>query len=360
MCQVMSGRSNRHLPFLIESTKAMHDVCIITEGGWPRRTGGVATWTQHVAAALAPLDVAVLSINAASAERAEWTPPPNVRVLDPIRQLRRLPPARCYVASGLEAAEQVAAMRPDVLPRLRYLEHGDLVREILAGLVYSESGRALGGADRVQAAREAAHRRRAIARTCGLVIGVTPRTLRRAAHEGARKVACIPNAVPPPAGEPLPALGAARAVGYVGRLSHEKGIDRFVALAETSSAPFIALGIPPATSCRDADASGPVAWRHHPTAPFRPELGAVVLPSRLEACPFAALEAEARGIPTLVSDVAEIEETGLLTRQRWNLELWRGQIEGMLKRGRDPVAGRAIAGRRWERFMHGWHAAVAG
>lgn len=336
----------------------MYDVCIVTEGCWPRRTGGVATWTQHVTTALAPLNVAVLSLDIEASGSVEWTPPPNVHLLDRVTVVRRLPAARTYIASGLEAAEQLGAVRPDLLPRLRYVEHGDLVREILAGLARSESGRALAGADRIRTARQAALRRRAVARASGVVIGVTTRTLRRASREGAREVLCIPNAVPPPAAEPAGDPRIARAAAYVGRLCREKGVDRFVSLAGFTSAPLMALGIAPAAPCREVDVAGPVAFRHQPAAPWLPDIGVAVLPSRLEACPFVALEAEARGIPALVSDAAEIDETSLLTRLRWDPDVWGRQIDALLARGSDPRAGRAIAGRRWARFVAAWQAAV--
>lgn len=324
----------------------MRDVCIVTEGAWPARTGGISTWTQLVLRALAGADVSVVSLGSAPDGSGEFTPPPDARDVSLVTDLRRVPEARVYLASGLDAATallQTPGVRPE---RVVYVEHGDAVREVLAGVALTESGTPLRAYDRLAAARTIARRRRMIARACGLTVGVTPRSVRRARREGVARARCIPNAVAPVT--PAPVTG--RRVGFVGRFSTVKGIDRFVALTG-SAYDAVAVGMPSGEPWGDRG----ISWRQARGCPWEAgDIAALVMPSRLEASPFAALEAEARGVPVLLSDRADLAESALVTRLAWSPSRWQRSLDEALARGVSPGLGARLASARWRRFERAW------
>lgn len=111
-----------------------------------------------------------------------------------------------------------------------------------------------------------------------------------------RPVSVIDNFVP------MPAERAERgtAIGFVGRLSHEKGPDLFVELARRHPGQrFVMFGDGPmrgtieATAPENLSVMGAVPGMHD----HWPELGLLVMPSRQEGLPMAALEAMSNGIP---------------------------------------------------------------
>ena len=133
----------------------MRDVCIVTEGAWPLRTGGLATWTEHLTCALEGAEVSVLSLGPAAWSSGAFEPARHVRDVEVVDRLRRLPPAHLYVASGLAAAEEVLRADPSLARRVLYVEHGDVVREALLGGAVCESGAPVTRGDRSAAAAEA-------------------------------------------------------------------------------------------------------------------------------------------------------------------------------------------------------------
>jgi glycosyltransferase involved in cell wall biosynthesis len=99
-------------------------------------------------------------------------------------------------------------------------------------------------------------------------------------------------------------------IAFVGRLSHEKAPDRFCAMARQvqSCASFHIYGDGPMRPALEA-ACGDVVTFHG----FRTDMQAVwseidllVIPSRAEGLPMAALEAIARGIPLIATDVGAL------------------------------------------------------
>ncbi len=97
-----------------------------------------------------------------------------------------------------------------------------------------------------------------------------------------------------------------RRVAFVGRLSHEKGPDLFCALARLgpSALSYDCYGEGPMLSSLAAE-YGDVVKFHGFMPPERiwPQVGLLLMPSRAEGLPMAALEALAAGVPVVASRV---------------------------------------------------------
>ncbi len=100
-----------------------------------------------------------------------------------------------------------------------------------------------------------------------------------------------------------------RRFAFVGRFSEEKGIDRFCALAaRTIRGRFIAFGDGALMARARALAGGRVEFRGVETDARRiwSEVDVLCMPSRAEGLPMTALEAAARGVPTLAAPVGQL------------------------------------------------------
>ncbi len=126
----------------------------------------------------------------------------------------------------------------------------------------------------------------------------------------ARGTHLIPSYVATP-NEPSSALLPAR-VGFVGRLSPEKGPDLFCALAALATADPQFAGVEwhvwgDGVMRRDLEARyGSIVTFHGVATAMEavwPALGLLAMPSQFEGVPLAALEAAAQGIPVLASRV---------------------------------------------------------
>ena len=112
-------------------------------------------------------------------------------------------------------------------------------------------------------------------------------------------------------------------VGFVGRLSHEKAIDRFVSLSEKMpSIDFHVYG--------DGEQSAllngvPLNWHGFVPSmtPHWQSLDVLLITSRAEGMPMAALEAMANGVVVISTDVGEmsslLEPECLVAEARWQL-----------------------------------------
>ncbi len=105
---------------------------------------------------------------------------------------------------------------------------------------------------------------------------------------------------------PVPEMGT---VGFVGRFSHEKGVDRFCQFAENlPEADFIAFGDGPMFAELQQDHSQRMTFVG--AVPNMTDhwsrMGVLCMPSRHEGLPMAALEAMARGIPVIASAVGDL------------------------------------------------------
>lgn len=125
-------------------------------------------------------------------------------------------------------------------------------------------------------------------------------------------------------------------VGFVGRLSLEKGPDLFCALAARLPGERLTLyGDGPMRGQLERDHGGTVEFRGRvvPMAPHWPEIGLLVMPSRHEGLPLAALEAMAHGVPVAafgvggLPDLIEPGKNGFLA-PAGDLDALAGAIDG--------------------------------
>ena len=123
--------------------------------------------------------------------------------------------------------------------------------------------------------------------------------------------------LPPPA--PLP-----RRIGFVGRLSHEKGPDRFCEIARrcASFGEWHVWGDGPMREELQHKYANDVVFHGLATdlAPVWASLGLLVMPSRAEGLPMAALEALAAGIPIAASAVGGLPALVQPGRTGWLFE----------------------------------------
>ena len=121
--------------------------------------------------------------------------------------------------------------------------------------------------------------------------------------------------------------GLERSVGkqiaFVGRLSHEKGADHFLRLArENPQQSFHLYGDGPErhqlTDCAPANLH--CHGQQQDMAAVWADIGLLIMPSRHEGLPMAALEAMARGIPVLAYRVGALESLITSARNGWLIE----------------------------------------
>ena len=134
------------------------------------------------------------------------------------------------------------------------------------------------------------------------------------------RVAVIGNFVAVPDRPPPPPQQ--NCVGYVGRFSFEKGPDLFCGVAEAVQSPpaFHMFGDGPMREELERAYAGRVTFHGLVRAPetIWPRIGLLLMPSRAEGLPLAALEAMAAGIPVAAAavgalpDVIRHGETGWL------------------------------------------------
>ena len=202
-------------------------------------------------------------------------------------------------------------------------------------------------------------------RRMAAVVAVSRPLVDRLAAEGVsrNRIACIPNAWAP-SGPPYGREEARRllgidprrcVLGWVGRVSTEKGADVFVRALALVTDPEVTASIigdgreRPAVEALAADlgVTGRITW--HGTVPdaarFYPAFDAFVLSSRTEGTPIALFEAMAARIPVVASAVGGVPEVAgggaaaLLVRPDEPAEL----ADAITTLRVDPAAARARA-----------------
>jgi glycosyltransferase involved in cell wall biosynthesis len=118
---------------------------------------------------------------------------------------------------------------------------------------------------------------------------------------------------------PLP-----RRVGFVGRLSHEKGPDIFCEVARRAPAgiEWHVYGDGPMRNELEREFGSVVRFHGIATdmTPVWPSLGLLLMPSHFEGIPLAALEALAHGVPVLASHVGGMPTVVLEGETGWLFE----------------------------------------
>ncbi len=147
---------------------------------------------------------------------------------------------------------------------------------------------------------------------------------------------------------PLPAR-----IAFVGRLSHEKGPDLFCDLAARCARPeedWTIYGDGPLRSALEQGRRAPVTFRGLVTdmQAHWPDIGLLVMTSRAEGLPYAALEALAHGVPVLAHGVGGLPDL-LAARPDWLMSAedparWAEALDRWrLARRDEPRALRAAA-----------------
>ncbi len=108
--------------------------------------------------------------------------------------------------------------------------------------------------------------------------------------------------------EPKEALSQGKKIAFVGRLSHEKAADRLLKVAQAlPNTQFDIYGDGPLLEQYKAQASSNVVF--HGAQPMErhwPQIGLLLMPSRYEGLPLAALEAMSHGIPVIATPAGDI------------------------------------------------------
>ena len=149
------------------------------------------------------------------------------------------------------------------------------------------------------------------------------------------RAAIIPNfvALPPP--EAVSSRPDAP-VAFVGRLSPEKGPDRFAQLAnQVREAQFLCFGDGPLRHETEAQAAGRIEFRGMVAsmADHWKEIGVLCVTSRHEGLPLAVLEAMANGVPVAAFDIGALAEVVISGETGWLVP--PGDLDAMAAAVRD-------------------------
>ena len=315
----------------------MIDVCLILEGTYPYRVGGVSTWTHALITGLPDISFSVVHLYAGEAPSAEkFSRPPNLKSVcnlllepDPIAAnvaelVTHLPEARLYhdLSTGFAGLLGAAANQWYEVPFI-ITEHGIYWREaeqdggeVECGMPVPKVGEL--GRSRASIFRE--HARHAYAAANAVVTVCEPnRELQLSLGAVPNKCMVISNGVEIPSESQSSHTGSKGdfRVGLVGRITPLKDVKTFLracrAVKDNSpQAKFFVIGPEDHSLGYYAECLRLVEELDLPDVTFTgevdvndwyPKLDIVVLTSISEAQPLALLEAMAHGRPVVATDV---------------------------------------------------------
>jgi glycosyltransferase involved in cell wall biosynthesis len=307
------------------------DVCLVLEGSWPTKVGGVARWVDSLVRGLPEINFAVAHLTAGPDPVPSFAIPPNVvdvTYIDVSREdvlpdpalSQQIPDARVLhaLSSGESGWLATWAARSRDCP-LILTEHGIAWREAAAGCGQLESGRSIEGD--VEETAAALLRAARAAYACADVITTVNRDnvrLMTAAGAPSSRTRVISNWT-----ECQPARAASTAtsglhVGYIGRvvelkdpltfvraaaIVHEADPDaRFTVVGPVDHAPDYARRVQQWVQRLGLQNVLSLVGQQDPDD-WYPQFDVLALTSRSEAEPLVLLEAMARGIPVVTTDV---------------------------------------------------------
>jgi len=125
-------------------------------------------------------------------------------------------------------------------------------------------------------------------------------------------------------------------IAYVGRISEEKGPDIFVKLArQLSTTDFFLYGDGPMFESLQQSKSNNTHFlgEKKSMAPYWNDISLLIMPSRQEGLPLAAIEAMARGIPVLASNVGQLDQLIFHNSNGWLVDV--GDVNNLVKHTTD-------------------------
>ncbi|MEL7367356.1 MAG: GT4 family glycosyltransferase PelF [Myxococcota bacterium] len=310
------------------------DICLILEGTYPHALGGISTWV-HLLTKYAPdIRFSIARIGLPTSAPA-FTPSANVQIIEYIQapetfsphELRRwatanasqVPQATIYhaVGAGLAGALALATCRQRGQPFV-LSEHANYVDELSRGALTLESGQKVpdGAEARHQILKTFEALQTELYRRADLTTALFPAARQKQIKCGAAssKTRVIPNGIQIPSSQQSPK--DTLKIAQVGRANHIKGTDLFIEaaaglLAERDDVSMELVGPQDESpdfveDCKARVGAHKLKWS---CAPYdrvwdtNPDI--VVLSSRSEAQPFTLLEAGARGIPVVATDVGD-------------------------------------------------------
>lgn len=129
-------------------------------------------------------------------------------------------------------------------------------------------------------------------------------------HQIANKVPCKTQLLKNFIALPSPCTTKAKTIGFVGRLSHEKGPDIFIQIAASfPKTEFILFGDGPMRDKLERQATDNVIFAGFQDMSLQwQKMDILLMPSRFEGLPMTTLEAMARGIPVIATQVGALDQ----------------------------------------------------
>jgi glycosyltransferase involved in cell wall biosynthesis len=307
------------------------DVCLVLEGTWPTKVGGVARWVDSLVRGLPEISFAVAHLTAGPAPLPTFEIPPNVvdvLYIDVAREgvlpdpalSQQIPDARVLhaLSSGESGWLATWAARARGCP-LILTEHGIAWREAAAGCGQLESGRGVegNGEETAEALLRAA--RAAYARA-DVITTVNRDNVRLMTAAGAPPslTRVISNWTDEQDARPVTSATSGLHVGYVGRVVelkdpltfvraaavvHAADPDaRFTVVGPIDHSPGYAREVRHCVQRLGLESTLTLVGQQDPDD-WYPRFDVLALTSRSEAEPLVLLEAMARGIPVVTTDV---------------------------------------------------------